>query len=39
MQARMLKEQQVEASRVIESVQAALLADSKLLTTHERTFY
>lgn len=35
MQARMLKEQQVEASRVIESVQAALLADSKLLTTDE----
>lgn len=37
MQARMLKEQQVEASRVIESVQAALLADSKLLTTDEVT--
>jgi molecular chaperone HscA len=37
MQARMLKEQQVEASRVIESVQAALLADSKLLTTNEVT--
>jgi molecular chaperone HscA len=35
MQARMLKEQQVEASRVIESVQAALLADSKLLTSEE----
>lgn len=37
MQARMLKEQQVEASCVIESVQAALLADSQLLTTDEVT--
>ncbi|PKI14223.1 Fe-S protein assembly chaperone HscA [Colwellia sp. 12G3] len=35
MQARMLKEQQVEASRVIESVQAALLADSRLLDSDE----
>jgi len=35
MQARMLKEQQVEASRVIESVQAALIADSKLLSAEE----
>jgi molecular chaperone HscA len=35
MQARMLKEQQVEASRVIESVQAALLADSRLLNNSE----
>jgi len=35
MQARMLKEQQVEASRVIESIQAALLADSHLLSTQE----
>ena len=35
MQARMLKEQQVEASRVIESVQAALFADSKLLSSDE----
>jgi len=35
MQARMLKEQQVEASRVIESVQAALLADSRLLNSDE----
>jgi molecular chaperone HscA len=35
MQARMLKEQQVEASRVIESVQAALVADSHLLNTDE----
>ena len=35
MQARMLKEQQVEASRVIESVQAALLVDSKLLDSDE----
>jgi molecular chaperone HscA len=34
-QARMLKEQQVEASRVIESVQAALIADSKLLNPEE----
>lgn len=37
MQARMLKEQQVEASRVIESVQAALFADSKLLNSDEIT--
>lgn len=35
MQARMLKEQQVEASRVIESVQAALTADSRLLNSDE----
>ncbi len=35
MQARMLKEQQVEASRVIESIQAALLADSALLNQAE----
>ncbi|PKG86379.1 Fe-S protein assembly chaperone HscA [Colwellia sp. 75C3] len=35
MQARMLKEQQVEASRVIESVQAALVADSHLLNSDE----
>jgi molecular chaperone HscA len=35
MQARMLKEQQVEASRVIESVQAALVADSRLLDSDE----
>ncbi len=35
MQARMLKEQQVEASRVIESVQAALLSDGKLLNSDE----
>lgn len=34
-QARMLKEQQVEASRVIESVQAALNADSHLLSEEE----
>ncbi|MEW6994432.1 Fe-S protein assembly chaperone HscA [Colwelliaceae bacterium MEBiC 14330] len=34
-QARMLKEQQVEASRVIESVQAALLSDSHLLNAEE----
>jgi len=37
MQARMLKEQQVEASRVIESVQAALEADSRLLNNDEIT--
>jgi len=37
MQARMLKEQQVEASRVIESVQAALAADSSLLNNDEIT--
>jgi len=35
MQARMLKEQQVEASRVIESVQAALALDSELLNDDE----
>ena len=35
MQARMLREQQVDASRVIESVQAALAADSKLLNSDE----
>jgi len=35
MQARMLKEQQVEASRVIESIQAALLADGHLLSKNE----
>ena len=35
MQARMLKEQQVEASRVIESVNAALQADSRLLSQDE----
>ena len=34
-QARMLKEQQVEASRVIESVNAALFADSTLLNATE----
>ncbi|NQY63223.1 MAG: Fe-S protein assembly chaperone HscA [Alteromonadaceae bacterium] len=34
-QARMIKEQQVEASRVIESVQSALAADSQLLTETE----
>ena len=33
--ARMLKEQQVEAARVIESVQSALAADSALLTEQE----
>jgi molecular chaperone HscA len=36
-QARMLKEQQVEASRVIESVQSALLSDSALLNDDEIT--
>jgi len=36
MQARMLKEQQVEAKRVLESVQAALAADGELLTEQER---
>jgi molecular chaperone HscA len=35
MQARMLKEQQVEAARVIESVQAALVTDSRLLNNEE----
>lgn len=35
MQARMLKEQQVEAARVIESVQSALAADSHLLSETE----
>ncbi len=35
MQARMLKEQQVEAARVIESVQAALATDKALLTEDE----
>lgn len=35
MQARMLKEQQVEASRVIESIQAALTADKHLLNADE----
>ena len=35
MQARMLKEQQVEASRVIESIQAALAVDSHLLSEAE----
>ncbi len=34
-QARMLKEQQVEASRVIESVQSALASDGKLLNENE----
>ncbi|GAA6205986.1 MULTISPECIES: Fe-S protein assembly chaperone HscA [Thalassotalea] len=37
MQARMLKEQQVEAARVIESIQSALAADSHLLTSEELT--
>ncbi|WP_281556359.1 Fe-S protein assembly chaperone HscA [Thalassomonas sp. RHCl1] len=35
-EARMLKEQQVEAKRVIESVQSALLEDGKLLSDEER---
>ena len=35
-QARMLKEQQVEAARVIESIQAALQADSQLLSADEK---
>jgi len=35
MQARMVKEQQVEAARVIESVQSALLADGGLLNADE----
>jgi len=34
-QARMLKEQQVEASRVIESVESALVSDGKLLNEDE----
>ena len=34
-QARMLREQQVEASRVIESIQSALLTDSHLLSVDE----
>lgn len=34
-QARMVKEQQVEAARVIESIQSALVADSHLLTEAE----
>lgn len=34
-QARMHKEQQVEASRVIEALEAALIADSRLLTEQE----
>ena len=34
-QARMVKEQQVEASRVIESIQAALAEDGKLLSSPE----
>jgi len=37
MQARMLKEQQVEAARVIESVQSALAMDSHLLSEQENT--
>jgi len=36
-QARMVKEQQVEASRVIESIQAALVEDGKLLSEDEIT--
>ncbi|MEW6982240.1 Fe-S protein assembly chaperone HscA [Colwelliaceae bacterium 6471] len=36
MSARMLKEQQVEALRVIESVQSALAADSQLLSDEEQ---
>lgn len=36
MQARMLKEQQVEAARVIESVQSALAVDSHLLSEAEQ---
>ena len=35
-QARMLKEQQVEATRVVESVQAALFDDGQLLSDDER---
>ncbi|MGL1959163.1 MAG: Fe-S protein assembly chaperone HscA [Colwellia sp.] len=34
-EARMLKEQQVESARVIESIQAALVADSRLLNSDE----
>jgi len=37
MQARMFKEQQVEAARVIETVQSALKADSHLLSEQETT--
>ncbi|MDG1753156.1 MAG: Fe-S protein assembly chaperone HscA [Thalassotalea sp.] len=37
MQARMLKEQQVEAARVIESVQSALNTDSHLLSSDENS--
>lgn len=37
MQARMVREQQVEASRVIESVQSALTTDSGLLSENEIT--
>lgn len=36
-QARMLKEQQVEASRVIESVQSALTSDGELLNEKEKS--
>ncbi len=35
MQARMLKEQQVEAERVIESITSALVQDKQLLTEDE----
>jgi molecular chaperone HscA len=37
MQARMLREQQVEAQRLIEATQAALAADGDLLGAAERT--
>lgn len=37
MQARMLKEQQVEASRVIESIQAAIALDNHLLNSDEKS--